>query len=105
MYRYTRVLFTDIAVVHSFLGELDPAFVVCHDWDQLGERDQARTIADFVAPDGETAAMIEESFVGSVHLSHHGSDETLPFDVDGSVSNRLQRKLDAFENKYCGRKD
>ncbi|CAM9578416.1 unnamed protein product, partial [Hapterophycus canaliculatus] len=47
---YVRVLFTDAAVVQSFLAELDPAFVICHDWNLFGDPDQAQKIADAIAP-------------------------------------------------------
>lgn len=94
-------MFTNIAVVHSFLGELDPAFIVCHDFDLLGDAEQAQRIAEFVAPDDETAAIITEALVGSVHL-RHASNDSLPFDVNDSISRRMQQKLDVFEQTYCG---
>lgn len=61
--KYVRILFTDIAVLQSFLGELGPGLVVCHDWGYLGDRDQASTIAGFIAPNDEVAGLVESSLV------------------------------------------
>lgn len=97
------MVFTDIAVVHSFLGELDPAFVVCHDWNQLGNEEQARQIAAFVAPNDDVADMVHNSLVKSVRY-RDAADDILPFDKKDEISNRLQQKLDAFEMHYCSHK-
>ncbi|CAN0279590.1 unnamed protein product [Ectocarpus fasciculatus] len=98
---YARILFTDIAVVHSFLGELDPNFVVCHDWAYMGKIEQAQRVADFIAPSEEVASTVGEALVESVAPRHRPND-TLPFDAGDEISSRLQRKLDAFECQYCG---
>lgn len=100
MSRYVRVLFTEIAVVHSLLGELDPNFMVCHDWVYFGDIEQAQRVADFIAPNLEVASMVREALLGSAS-SRHKPNETLPFDAGEEISSRLQRKLDAFEYQYC----
>eukprot|EP00903_Cladosiphon_okamuranus_P015285 g14125.t1 len=63
---YTRILFTNTAVLHSFLGEIDPSFIVCHDWDRLGDKEQASKIAGFVAPNDELADMMMNSLVDAI---------------------------------------
>lgn len=42
--RYSRVLFTDMAVMQSMLSELDPGFMVCHSFDKLGQQEQASKV-------------------------------------------------------------
>ncbi|CAM9699176.1 unnamed protein product [Ectocarpus fasciculatus] len=98
---YVRMLFTEIAVVHSFLGELESNFVVCHDWVYFGDMEQAQRVAEFIAPNDEVASMVTEALLGSA-ASRHRPNETLPFDAGDELSSRLQRKLDAFEYQYCG---
>jgi len=106
------VLFTDAAVVHSFLGELDPSFIVCHDFDRMGNATQAARIAQVLAPNGEVADPLGRAFVDAARPrgSSAGEDgksaarepEKLPFPNEEVVAARLQQKLDAFENVYCG---
>ncbi|CAM9423200.1 unnamed protein product [Ectocarpus sp. 13 AM-2016] len=98
---YVRVLFTEMAVVHSLLDELDPNFVVCHDWVYFGDIEQAQRVAEFIAPNEEVASMVSEALLGSA-TSRHKPNETLPFDAEDEISSRLQQKLDAFEYQYCG---
>ncbi|CAB1099247.1 unnamed protein product [Ectocarpus sp. CCAP 1310/34] len=98
--KYMRVLFTDIAVLHSFLGEIGPEFVVCHDWDRLGDKEQASTIASFISPNDEIASLVESSLVQTAKKSSR--TDPLPFEDAYAVVLRLQRKLDAFEHLYCG---
>lgn len=105
---YVRILFTNAAVLHSFLGEIDPGFVVCHDWDSLGEEAQASKVAAFVSPNDEVADMISSALVDSVLEIPHGDGENdinaLTFHGVESLALRLQDKLDSFEALYCGPK-
>lgn len=98
---YARILFTDTAVMHSLLAELDPAFVVCHNYDLLGDVDQAYEIANFVSPSAEVAALVEASLIDTV-VSHEEAEETFPYPHVDAVVARLQQKLNAFEYKFCG---
>ncbi|CAM9392363.1 unnamed protein product [Scytosiphon promiscuus] len=98
-----RIMLTDAAVVQSFLAELDPAFVACHDWHVFGDPVQAQTVADFIAPSPEVASWVQTALTTSASGgSKHDTNETIPFDRDGILSSRLQRKLDSFEHLYCG---
>ncbi|CAN0188320.1 unnamed protein product [Hapterophycus canaliculatus] len=100
-----RIILTDGAVVHSFLAELDPAFVVCHDWDLFGDPDQAQKLGNFIAPSSDVALLVKTALVSSASAGpRNDSMETLPFDRDEVMSSRIQRKLDSFEYLYCGRK-
>lgn len=77
-------------MVQSFLAELDPAFVVCHDWSFFGDPDQARKIADTIAPNAEMASLVTEGLIGSAAAgSRHAGNETHLFDdVDWHVYRR-----------------
>lgn len=97
---YAKVIFTDMGVVHSLLGELDPAFVICHDWDLLGDPEQAKNVSAFISPTDEMASLYEHWLVGSVR-SIHTSEDTLPFVGSDVLVARLQKKLDTFERLYC----
>eukprot|EP00903_Cladosiphon_okamuranus_P007626 g7395.t1 len=97
---YLKILFTDMGVMHSLLSEIDPAFVVCHDWEYLGNAKQAKKISDFIAPTPEVASRLEETFVELATARHIGTED-LPFGANEVVA-RLQKKLDAFESEYCG---
>ena len=97
---YMQVLITDIAVMHSFLAELDPAFVVCHDYTRIGDVEQASKVADFLAPTPEVAKALQGSFMAVGHV-HNESNETLPYQGANLIASRLQRKFDAFESLYC----
>lgn len=97
---YMRVLFTNVAVLNSFLDEIDPAFVVCHKFDLAGDQQQAAQVADFVSPNGVIAGMLAESLVGE-YRGHPSVDEPLPFEGADEVAARLQTKLNAFESRYC----
>ncbi|CAN0098919.1 unnamed protein product [Ectocarpus sp. 6 AP-2014] len=96
---YMRVLFTDIAVLQSFLSEVGPGFIMCHDWDRLGGKEQASTLANFISPNDEIAGLVESSLVETARTS--SSADTLPFDGADALVSRLQRKLDSFEPLYC----
>lgn len=99
---FEQVLFTNTAVVHSFLGEMDPGFVVCLDFDRLGDANQAFKVAKVLAPNETVAEMLARSFVGAMegHVSRDGV-ELLPYLSEDMVVERLQRKLDSFESVYC----
>lgn len=112
---YVRILFTNIAVLQSFLSELPPGLVVCHDWDHLGDKDQASKIAGFISPNQEIAGLVESSLLGTVSARDRvlhgegaevdgGREDGLPFEGADAFASRLQRKLDAFEARYCGPK-
>ncbi|CAM9560589.1 unnamed protein product [Ectocarpus sp. 13 AM-2016] len=97
---YMRVLFTDIAVLQSFLSEIGPDFIMCHVWDRLGGKEQASRIANFISPNDEIAGLVESSLLQTARNS--SSAEALPFKDSHPLVSRLQRKLEAFEPLYCG---
>lgn len=99
---YVRILFTNIAVLQSFLSELQPGLIVCHDWELLGDKGQASEIASFISPNQEVAELVESALVGTVSgkRARRGAD-SLPFEGADALASRLQRKLDAFEARYC----
>lgn len=97
---YMQVLLTDIAVMHSFLAELDPAFVICHEFNRTGELEQSSVIADFLAPNAHIAEQFKTSLI-SMAVPHGVSSEPLPYDGADVIAARLQRKLDAFEPALC----
>ncbi|CAM9177681.1 unnamed protein product [Ectocarpus sp. 4 AP-2014] len=96
---YMRVLFTNIAVLQSFLSEIGPEFIVCHDWDRLGNKEQASTIARFISPNDKIAGLVESSLVQTARES--SSNDSLPYKGADALVSRLQEKLDAFEPLYC----
>lgn len=98
---YMQILFTDIAVVHSFLEELGPGFLVCYDFDHLGNADQSSSVSEFLAPNENLAALLKESFVKVEGAPRAPSDESLLYKGADLVAARLQRKLDVFESKIC----
>lgn len=98
---YVQILFTNIAVMHSLLAEIDPAFVVCHEYGLLGDPEQAGRIADFVTPSAEVAQELKTALV-EVASGGSSTNESLPYVSAEAVVTRLQEKLDAFESTYCG---
>ena len=68
---YVRILFTDMAVLHSFLAEIDPGFIVCHDWERLGEESQASEIAAFVSPNAEIVDVVATALVDTAISSRN----------------------------------
>ena len=103
---YIWIMFTDMmAVLQSMLGEIDPGFIVCHEWDLL---------AASVAPNDEIAGLFQNSLVHSARRpadpvladgdegSPQSTREDLPFDGAEALAARLQKKLDSFETRYCG---
>lgn len=99
---YLQIMLTDIAVVHSFLAELDPAFVVCHDFSRVGESEQSSLVASFLAPNADVAERLKDSMIDAVAVTHRSASKILPYDGVDVVSARLQRKFDAFESTLCG---
>lgn len=98
---YMRVLFTDIAVMHSGLAELGPGFVVCHDYGALGDAEQTNRVANFIAPNAELANMIDVALTFSVKSKAEQTNELSIADAD-VVVNRLQQKLDMLDLQVCG---
>ena len=98
--QYMQVLITDIAVVHSFLAEIDPAFVICHRFDKAGEVEQSHLIADFLAPNADIARLLNHSLV-EVARPHGTSTAALPYDGSDVIAARLQRKFNALESTVC----
>lgn len=100
--KYMRVLFTDIAAMHSGLNELWPGFVVCHNFGELGDAKQATRIAKFIAPSMEMANMTSDALLGALKL-HDGPQEDLEYSDADAVILRLQQKLDVLESRYCSK--
>ena len=99
--QYMQVLLTDIAVVHSFIEELDPGFVVCHDFERMGDVEQSAAISDFLAPNEVMADLLSSSFVNVGGAWRAPSNESLPYEGADAVATRLQRKFDTFESRIC----
>lgn len=99
---YMQIVFTDIAVMHSFLSELDPAFVICHDFERVGDVEQSSSIAKFIAPNAEVAVPLRKSLIAAAR-TRGASDEHLPFYDAHVVALRLQRKIDSLESGICNR--
>lgn len=100
---YIRVLFTDMAVLHSLLLELAPGQVVCHDWDMLGDEEQATKIAAFIAPNDFFAGYIKSTLMTTAR-SRPTTLDRVPYEGAAAIITRLQQKLDAFESVLCGPK-
>lgn len=98
--QYMQILLTDIAVVHSFLAELGQEFVVCHDYDRVGDADQSAAIADFLAPNADVAELLKKSFI-EVAAEHAPSNDSLLYEGADVSEARLQRKFDTFESQIC----
>lgn len=92
-----------MGVMHSFLGELDLAFVVCHDYGALGNPEQASKVANFIAPNEDMAQQIASTLVATAQEKHATGSSSLPFEGARVIVDRMQRKLDTFEGAYCGR--
>lgn len=98
---YMQIMLTDIAVMHSFLAELDPAFVICQDFERIGEVEQSTAIANFLAPNAHIAGPLKTSLI-EMAKRRGASNETLPYAGADLVAARLQRKFDVFESDLCG---
>lgn len=100
--KYMRILFTDIAVMHSGLTELGPGFVVCHDFGKLGDVEQTTRIAKFISPNEQVANMTADALLATVvEHSHNQATEHSQFENADAVIKRLQQKLDALETAAC----
>lgn len=103
---YLRILFTSVAVLQSFLEELDTGFIVCHDWNLLGDEKQASEIAAFVSPNDEVADWVKTALIETAETAQHmhdWSDEVDGLDSYGHrlLVSRMQDKIDVFEARYC----
>lgn len=100
---YVEITLTDAAVVHSMLSELDPRFVICHDYDLVPDADQAAEVAAFVAP----TEMLADSFAGSLMDTAHprrgdsGPVDRIKYPESEVVIERLQTKMDIYEATVC----
>lgn len=99
--QYMQVLLTDIAVLHSFVEELDPGFVVCHDYERIGDPEQVAVISAFLAPNEDVAELLKHSFIKVAGAVPAPSNQSLPYEGADIVAARLQRKFDIFESKIC----
>lgn len=97
---YMRILLTEIAVVHSLLEEIDPAFVVCHKFDLSEDSEQASKVAEFVSPNEAISQLLADSMVEQARGYNH-VDLASPFEGAENVTARLQRKLDVLDARYC----
>ena len=97
---YALVLYTNAGVMHSNIAEIDPAFIVCHDFSRAGEEEQESTIANFVAPNAEMAVMYQRSMSDNFR-EHVPKFERLPIEGAAAMVVRLQQKLNAFERSLC----
>lgn len=97
---YMRIIFTNIAVVQSFVEEIDPAFVICSRLDLWGDAEHAARVAEFVSPSDVFAQKFAE-FIVQAADGHTSVEEDLLFEGADKVAARFQRKLDIFEPRYC----
>ena len=102
--KYIRILLADISIMQSLLEEIDQEFVVCHDFDKLGEINQSNTISKFVAPTEEVFRIYNSTMVKTAAVHHHHSSVS-QFDYNNEymemIVSRIKNKLDSFEYKYC----
>lgn len=97
---YMRMLFTAIAVVHSLLEEIDPAFYVCQRFDLLGDREQTAKVAEFISPNDVIQQLLEDAMVHQAD-TYKPTVGALPIEGSEKVVARLQKKLDVLEAGYC----
>ena len=98
---YALILLTDAAVMHAFLAEIDPAFIVCYDYAHSGEEEQAWKVANFITPTPGMANMYASSLLES-WKEHIKEPEELPIEGAEAIAARLQHELDSFESTLCG---
>ena len=99
--QYMQILLTDIAVLHSFIEELGPGFVICHDYERIGDPEQSAVISAFLAPNEDVAEQLKYSFINVARDAPAPSSQSLPYESADIVAARLQRKFDTFESKIC----
>lgn len=97
---YMRILFTEIGVMHSMLAELGHGFVVCHDFSDMGNAQQASKVANFVAPTQEFAGRLKEALVETT-VRRDNLTEHLTMKDTNVVTGRLQRKMDVLVSSFC----
>lgn len=98
--RYVEIILADLSIMQSMLAEISQDFVVCHQYDLMKSREQAREIASFVSPSIARAKDLEEALIDSAK-EHDGPIDQLPFPNAEIVIERLQKKLDVTDAKYC----
>lgn len=97
---YMLIVLTDIAVFHSFIAEIDPEFIIYHEFDRAGKEAAVSRVARFVAPDKMAAELFGASLVES-WTDHPKVEEILQIEGADQVAARLQRKLDLLDSIYC----
>ena len=104
--RYIRILFTSIAVLHSQLLEIDPKFIVCHDFNMINDVDQMGKIANFISPNEEIANDIMSINTDDLKKTIKKKPK-LEVDFEPIIEknmlliDRLQKKLEAIEDMIC----
>ena len=104
--RYIRILFTSIAVLHSQLLEIDPKFIVCHDFNIINDVDQMGKIANFISPNEEIANDIISINTDDLKKKIQKKPK-LEVDFEPIIEknmlliDRLQKKLDSIEDMIC----
>ena len=104
--RYIRILFTSIAVLHSQLLEIDPKFIVCHDFNIINDVDQMGKIANFISPNEEIANDIISINTDDLKKKNQKKPK-LEVDFEPIIEknmlliDRLQKKLDSIEEMIC----
>lgn len=97
-----EVMLVTASVVHSMLSDLSPDFVICHQYDEMGDPELASRIGNFIAPNEYVANLVSNSLVKSAER-HTAYNESLPFYGADHVAKRLQNILDAVDSTYCQR--
>jgi len=97
--KYINVLFTNIGVLHSFFLEIDPKFIICHDYDKINDLDQLKSISNFVSP---TRNIYEEilSIYGK-NVRNRSKNDEFEYENMGIILDRLQKKINLIEEMFC----
>lgn len=98
---YLQVLLAEAGVVHSLLAELDPGFIICHFYNEMGNETRVQEIANFVAPTEVMAAFVKDSMMRHARPSDD-SQYDLEFPGLETVVERIQQKLNVMEEQHCG---
>ena len=104
--RYIRILFTSIAVLHSQLLEIDPKFIVCHDFNLINDVDQMRKVANFISPNEEISNDIMSINTDDLEKKIKKKPK-LEVDFEPIIEknmlliDRLQKKLESIEDMIC----
>ena len=101
-------MFTSIAVLHSQLLEIDPKFIVCHDFNIINDVDQMGKIANFISPNEEIANDIMSINTDDFKKTSMKKPKLeVDFDFEPIIEknmlliDRLQKKLDSIEEMIC----